>query len=240
MTLSNYLERAAGRVRRDTLRALRVDALTGLRIQPLHEIVRLGSNYGGWNIPADFLRPDSVCYCVGAGEDISFDFALIERYGCEVHTFDPTPRAIKYVRETASCIPRLRFHPIGLWDNDEVQRFYAPTDPRHVSYSAVNLQKTNSYFEASCRSLPTIMRDLGHERLDLLKLDIEGAEHRVIASLLAHDISVSVLCVEFDEAVVGLTAENRSRIRSTAVALREAGYVLVAQEGRSNYTFARI
>lgn len=42
--------------------------------------MRLGSKYGGWIVPATLVRPDSVCYCVGVGEDISFDLALIERW----------------------------------------------------------------------------------------------------------------------------------------------------------------
>jgi hypothetical protein len=50
------------------------------RIRSRDDLVRLGSKYGGWIVPATLVRPDSVCYCVGVGEDISFDLALIERW----------------------------------------------------------------------------------------------------------------------------------------------------------------
>jgi FkbM family methyltransferase len=238
MSPTNPIARATQRLRRDAWRMMGVDALTGCRIRSVGTR-RLGSKYGGWIIPERVLDATSVCYCAGAGEDISFDLALIEQYGCEVHTFDPTPRAIEHVERTAGNVPRLRFHPIGLWDCDEVLRFYAPADPTHVSHSVMNLQNTRSYFEARCRSLAHITQDLGHAHIDLLKLDIEGAEHRVIASMLAGNLLVRVLCVEFDEAVAGLTAEGRKRILATAQALTARGYVLAAQEGRSNYTFVR-
>lgn len=201
---------------------------------------RLGSKYGGWIVPEEVLRPGAVCYCAGAGEDITFDLALVSKYGCEVHTFDPTPRAIAHVQKVAGGIRELHFHPVGLWDKDEVLKFYAPTDPAHVSHSVVNLQNTATYFEAPCRSLTNLMREFGHERIDLLKLDIEGAEQRVIASMLESDVDVRVLCVEFDEAVTGLTAESRKRILATVASLTERGYVLAAQEGHSNYSFVRL
>jgi FkbM family methyltransferase len=232
-----FLKRALHRIRRDTSRAMGLDALTGQRIQSRHDLVRLGSGYGGWVVPAAAVHSDSVCYCVGVGEDISFDLALMERFGCEVHAFDPTPRAIEYVRRHAADVPRFHFHPVGVWDRDEQLRFYAPSNPDHVSHSVMNLQQTDAFFEAPCRSLTSLMKQLGHARIDLLKLDVEGAEHRVIAAMLKHGVTVKALCVEFDEATMELTPESRQRIVATADALASDGYQLVAQEGRSNYTF---
>lgn len=237
--MNAVLKRALHRIHRDTSRAMGFDALIGQRIQSRHDLVRLGSPYGGWIVPSDAVQAHSVCYCVGVGEDISFDLALMERFGCEVHAFDPTPRAIEFVRRNAADVPRFHFHPVGVWDRDELLRFYAPSNPAHVSHSVMNLQQTDSYFEAPCRSLTSLMKELGHTRIDLLKLDVEGAEHRVIAAMLEHGVTVKVLCVEFDEATMELTPESRQRIVATADALASHGYQLVAQEGRSNYTFMR-
>ncbi len=64
-------------------------------------------------------------------------------------------------------------------------------------YSVANLHHTEDYFEAPCRSLPSIMRELGHEHIDFLKLDIEGAEYEVLQSVLAGIVAPYVLCVEF-------------------------------------------
>jgi FkbM family methyltransferase len=210
-------------------------------------LVRLGTDYGGWVIPANAVREDSVVWCVGAGEDISFDLALIDRYGCRVHCIDPTPRAIEhvqvltqrvrdgepmpingkpdqtYARVTPQIMGRLQFLPFGLYDRDTILRFYAPKRCEHVSHSAVNLQGTATFFEAQCRSPRSLMNELGQERIDLLKLDIEGAEHVVIDHLLDERILPSVLCIELDYAARGTR-------RRAAVArvwrLCEAGYRL--------------
>lgn len=236
-TSPSFLKRALHRLHRDTSRALGRDALTGLRIQTGYELVRLGSGYGGWIIPTSAVHSDSICYCAGVGEDISFDLALMERFGCEVHAFDPTPRAIDFVKRTAADVPGFHFHPVGIWERDEYLRFYAPSNPEHVSHSVMNLQQTDSFFEAPCRSLSSLMQEMKHPRIDLLKLDIEGAEQRVLAAMLKEGLTVNVLCVEFDEATLQWTPERKRRIAAAADALARQGYVLVAQEGRSNYTF---
>lgn len=111
------------------------------------DLVRIGSEYGGWWIPKDLAAPGTVAYCAGAGEDITFDLALVER-GCQVTTFDPTPRAIAHVEANAPSGNDFRFVPVGWWNEDTILRFYAPRIPQHVSHSAVNLQGTTDFFTA--------------------------------------------------------------------------------------------
>jgi FkbM family methyltransferase len=144
-------------------------------------VVRLGSAYGGWAIPEGLIRADSVVYSAGVGEDVTFDLALIARTGCEVWAFDPTPRSIEF----AGAVGESRFHflPIGLWSEDVVRQFFPPKNPEHVSHSTVRLDSEGLGFEAECRRVGTIMRDLGHRHVDLLKLDVEGAEFEVLGSL---------------------------------------------------------
>lgn len=215
---------------------------------------KIGTGYGGWFVPNSLLSNRSLCYGVGAGEDISFEVELINQYGCEVHCFDPTPRAQRHVdqlhRNTINgiptsingmgdlcykvdpaCLARLHFHAIGLWSQDRIMRFYAPADPTHVSHSIVNLQHTAEYFEADCRTLLTVMQILGHSDLSLLKLDVEGAEYEILASILASDIRPSVLCVEFDEGYHPLDDAYLSRIQSMVVRLKAEGYRLTYLDG---------
>lgn len=201
-----------------------------VQLHPRADIVRLGTDDGEWLVPSDLLAANSVCYCAGVGEDATFDLALIEQFGCDVYAFDPTPRAISYAQPITTSEPKFHFYPFGLWSKDTTIRFYAPQKPQHVSHSALNLRKTTSFFEAPVRSLPSIMNELGHDRIDMLKMDIEGAEHEVLEHMHSENIRPAVLCLEFDQPYP--LRPIRSRIKQ----LELAGYSLVSVE-QWNFTF---
>ena len=215
------------------------DGISGIKISVVKCLERIGSDYGGWIIPTHLIDENSICYCAGVGEDVTFDLGLIGRFNCTVFAYDPTPRAIQYVRREVSEEPRFNFYPIGLWDREETVRFYAPSNPDHVSYSALNLQRTDEYFEAECKRLSSIMRENRHDRIDLLKLDIEGAEYRVIDSIVKDGLDIRIICVEYDEAFHPLDAAYKRRIRESVNKLVKHGYRLVAVDRVCNYTFVR-
>lgn len=185
------------------------------------DMAMLGNPYGGYPVPTSLLDAASVCYLAGTGEDISFDLALIERFGCEVYAFDPVPRAGEYVARTAAGEPHHHFMPVGLWSSDTTLTFHAPVREGYVSHSATNLQNTAAAFEAPVRSTASLMRELGHERLDLLKISAEGAEFEILDGVLGDGVVPRVLCVEFAQPA------PMQRVLDYAGRLQAAGLELV-------------
>ncbi len=201
-----------------------------LPVKTRGDLERLGTEYGGWVIASKLLSSESICWCVGVGEDITFDLALIDRFGCQVWGMDPTPRAIRHIETHAKNQADYHFLPIGIWSSDTTQRFYEPKNPDHVSHSIVNLQQTHGGFDAECRSVRSLMAELGHDHIDLLKLDIEGAEYVVLDSLAQYNIRPLVLCVEFDQ-----PAPIRKVLTASRQLLNQ-GYELVSIDNW-NFTF---
>src|SRR5437016_7250580 len=81
------------------------------------QLIRLGSQYGGWIIPSNQLHVGAICYCAGSGEDISFELALSRLYRCTVYAIDPTPRALRYLADIAAGVPNFHVIPLGLWSS---------------------------------------------------------------------------------------------------------------------------
>ena len=176
------------------------------------------------------LNKDSVIYSFGAGEDISFDVELAHATGAKVHIFDFTPRAIEHVTKVKDYFddkillsPSKRYgggdksyltrlvlnrvesdqlvlHPYGLYTQDCNLPFYFPENPEYVSLSANPEGKSDKTLIAPVKCLETIMLELKHDHIDVLKLDIECVELEVLDQLIRSDIRPRYLAVDFDSA----------------------------------------
>ena len=81
-----------------------------------------------------------------------------------------------------------------------------------------------------------VMKEQGHRQIDLLKLDIEGAEYDLIPYILEMELNIRFLCIEFHK--VGDDPDQNKRIRKYCRKLVMRGYSLVAVETKDNtYTF---
>lgn len=199
--------------------------------KPGLKLEKLGTDYGGWIVPVDRINANTVCYSGGVGEDISFDLALIERFHCNVFAFDPTPRAVSFVENNAPS-ENFRFFPWGLWDEETTLKFFEPADLEHVSHSVVNLQGTETFFEATCKPVSKIAREFGHESVDLVKLNIEGAEFAVLDDIVRHKLVPDIMCVQFDQPCSGF------RISRAVKELHASGLEIAAIDGW-NFTLVR-
>ena len=160
------------------------------------DTLTMGNPGASWTVCPSYLSPASTVYSLGAGEEISFDLELIERFGVTVHAFDPTPRTIEWLqRQTLSA--EFVFHPFAVGAADGTCRFSPPRDPSHISHSLLDRETPWPAIDVPVLRLRTILAMLGHKRIDLLKMDIEGAEYAVIRDLLEAKIEVGQLLVEF-------------------------------------------
>ena len=211
------------------------------KLYPVENLVSYGSRYGHWTIPANLLNEKSICYLVGAGEDISFDLAVDQIYGCEIHIFDPTPKSIKFVRHAIKTLHdrRIFLHEKGLWNKKESIAFYQPENEKHVSHSIVNLQHNDKSIELPVDRLSSIMEDLGHSSIDLLKLDIEGAEYEVINSIWEDKLNIRAIAIEFDEAHSPLDEMYYKRIGNSIQQLQNLGYIGVHVKSDFNILLLR-
>ena len=204
-----------------------------LRLQPDIRINTVKD--GGWWFHPDMLTGDSIVYSLGIGEDADFDLMLIKRFGCELHAFDPTPSTVDWIA-ARELPPAFHFHPWAVTARDGTLELY-PRIRRDGSRSTVmyTMVPEDASIEEAIRvptmSLASIARQLGHDRVDLLKMDIEGAEYEVLDNLLDSMVKPTQLLVEFHHRFPGIGPE---RTEEMVGRLRDAGYGLfaIAETGR--------
>ncbi len=200
--------------------------------------IRCGGYYGGWTVKRDGLNRRSVVYSAGIGRDISFDRSLIGRYRLELHAFDPTPTCLAWLKRRG--VPAgFHFHELGIGATDGTVRLAAPTPPLDYSFHTLPAEDGSDWRRIECRimRIGSIMRMLGHSTVDLLKLDIEGAEFEVVDDILASRLDIRQLLVEFHHRFTG---DGYGRLRRAVSSLKDAGYTLFAVSPRGvEYSFSR-
>ena len=145
-------------------------------------------------LPSRLAAGSPICYSVGVGEDVDFERRLSGRCSARQWLFDPTPRTKQFMADPRNTVEGASFMPIGIWNVDCVQTFHAPSDPSHVSHSIVVDSRSSSVgFAAECRTVTSVMRQLGHDRIDLLKLNVEGAEDAILQSVI--DAGIRPACI---------------------------------------------
>lgn len=205
-----------------------------LPIEPGHQIIELGSAYGGWMIPDGRVGRGGICYCIGAGGDISFDLELIRRYGAVVRAVDPVEAYERQALEAASGEPGFSFRRAAVTAANGPIRMQTHHEPGSGSLSAAGLYETDEWIEVDGLTIPSLMEEFGDDHIDLLKIDVEGIEYELMPTLDLVGLGVSVFAIQLHH--TGTIADALGLISG----LRRQGFQLLAQRPTVKLTFARV
>lgn len=188
-----------------------------------------------WTYIPGLLDKDSVVYSLGVGDLINFDLDLINHHGVTVHAFDPTPFAADWV-QGQSLPEKFVFHPWAASGSDGTLRLYRRVNTRgrrsKVMWTADNAAgDTGDFIDAPALTVQTIMQKLGHDRIDLLKMDVEGAEYDVLEGLENTSHLPKQVLVEYHHRFASI---GKQRTVDSIAALHRLGYRIfaVSETGR--------
>ena len=161
----------------------------------------------------------------GAGNDISFEVELAEKFSCRVAVFDPSPTGQKTFDALADRPAKLTFHPIGLSSETSMLRFAEPINAAEGSFHIpVN---SAAVVEFPCVSPLGALSSAGLTDIELLKIDIEGFEYDFLEKMIEQGIRPSQIAVEFHHFMPHIPLRRTLRILWR---LRRAGYVIAHKE----------
>lgn len=216
------------------LKSLRFRLFYAWLTKPCGELVTLGSECP-WAVDVSALYAESQVLSAGVGNDVSFEKALVSRFAARVVLLDPSPTGITTMARENLPEELVRFLPVALAGKDGELAFQPPADPQEGSFRKSNGQVIGDVRFPS-KTLSTLMSELRWQRIDLLKLDIEGAEYEVIDHLLERNLDVRQICVEFHYGR-GFAYTRWDMVRRI-LALRRRGFDLVGHVYQ-DHTFLR-
>ena len=190
------------------------------------KLVKIGTIYGGYDVYCENLTNPIILSC-GLGEDASFDIDMINMFNAKVIIIDPTPRSKIYfnkLKDRFGKVKEMNYDESGylnpnaydltktnnnnfiflenaIWSEDDIELdLYYPKIDSHVSLS---INKKNNYSEelplkAKTINYSSILNMFKLDRVDILKLDIEGSEVEALKSVLNNKILPHQILVEFD------------------------------------------
>lgn len=196
----------------------------------------LGTVYGGHSVLTAAVGDAPILYSFGVGEDISFDLAMVERFGAQVYACDPTPRAVSFL-ESQDLPKNFTFKPVAVSDKNETLEFHPPLNPNHVSHSVVQKSEALEPLRVPAESVASLMHGWGHRDISILKMDIEGAEYAVLEDMMRTGIKPEQILVEYHHFFKGSSVKET---RDSVELLRDNGYVIFDIDARGhNYSFVR-
>lgn len=121
---------------------------------------------------AETLQPGCIIYSIGGNNNWEFEERIYEMTPCEIHTFDCTGPRDRF-QPPSKIQDRHHFHHVCL----ATQNIPAVPDPSKVKHVDPDWGVVGAM-----ETLESMQKRLGHQRLDLLKLDIEGFEWPIFES----------------------------------------------------------
>jgi len=209
-----------------------------IAVQMKAKIKRLGNDAGDFFVAEDLLPENPIVFSFGVGTDTSFDEEMMERYHARIFAFDPTPKAIEWVKNR-HYKKEFSFFPVGLAHEDGEAEFFLPKNPEHVSgstdFHSSNVS-TNNRIKVPMKTIQTLIQEIKPERIDIIKLDIEGSEFTVIDDILEYAPCRQILM----EIHYIFYQDGKERLLDMVKKLNVKGYYLVAKtESMDVFTFAQ-
>ncbi len=195
--------------------------------------------YGGWFVDLKDLNKKSIVYSFGIGEDISFDLDLIKKINCKIYAFDPTPKSLEWLK-SQKLPENFNYFKYGIAHYNGGMDFFPPENENYVSHTPIKINNNGNKkpIEVPVYKIKSIMKKFGHNKIDLLKMDIEGGEYKVLENILEDKININQILVEFHHRFPQISAK---KTKEAIGKLNRNGYKIFSiSPNREEYSLIKI
>lgn len=150
----------------------------------------------------DKLNNKSIVIDIGTGNDADFSQELIKKYNLKSYGFDPTRKHFDFLKKIESENEgKFKIFNIALSEKNTEKTFFESKQNISGSFDElhVNVQKDDvSSYKVKSLTLKDIIKMTGENKIDLVKIDVEGEEYGVINKLDNETLKqIDQLIIEF-------------------------------------------
>lgn len=183
--------------------------------------------YSGWVVVPDVIHENDIVYSLGICDDIAFELDIIEQKKAQVFAFDPTPYSVQWINK--QTLPSLfHFYSWAAASKDgtfflypRIKRGGKRSEVMYTFHKQEGQRKDGVSVDAF--TIESMTKKLNHQKIDILKMDIEGAEYEVLENMLNSALRPKLLLIEFHHRFKGI---GKDKTIKAIDSLREAGYLI--------------
>lgn len=176
--------------------------LAQLREASIGSVLDVGANVGDWALLAEEVLPQATIWAL-----------------------EIVPATFTRLRERVQGHTRIRCFNLGLADHDGVLPIhYDPAASTHATFTEYPQGGARQRIDCPVRSGDGFLREHGIDRVDFLKMDVEGAEHLVLAGLAEALRTRRIRFIQFEYGRVNIL--TRFLLHDFYELLRGYGYVV--------------
>lgn len=151
----------------------------------------------GHSVLIDGLGPSSTIVDLGSNHG-NFAFAVANRFQCKPFCVEPNPR----LYQALASNPNVSAINLAVATRTGWVRFFLAENTECSSLIPPTISKTIGEINCHAVTLETLLKTIPIEQVDVLKVDIEGLELDLLASLDARVLDrINQLTVEFHESI---------------------------------------
>ena len=157
------------------------------------------------------LNQDSTVFDLGGYHGV-FSKQIYNRYKCNIHTFEPIDYLYDICNQELKDLNKVKLHRKVLGDKNDTVNFYIAGDASSIYMAWGQVKNENSYAEMI--PIDSYMADENIHEVDLLKMNIEGAEYYLLEYMIDKGILTKFknIQIQFHENSVDNWRERYNKI----------------------------
>ena len=181
-------------------------------------------SFFNYYLDESIIKQDSVIYSFGLSNSINFELDIVKKKNVKVFCYDPTDSSVNYFKKNK--FENIFFHPYGLFTENKEIEFFMSDSGNGSIVKEIMTGDNISKKKFQCYTLKTLMDKNNHDKIDVLKMDIDGVEKEVLYQMIQEKIYPSQISVEFESPLVDLNKviDNHNDIKKIINYIKENNY----------------